>query len=320
MRARTTHSVSSVGLPSSRETRARQGSNTRPCSASAGTQPAGALDLCAGIEKAAAVIVAAAGNQHHEAFEHFARQQVEQPIRRRSRIVQCRLNLEVQGGKVRLVVLDDVFDDGPVQAFLAAEVVLNCRQVRAGALGQEARARTLVPFGREDLECGIENAPPGIFPARINSRPLPQRILAHATRPNTSKRNVVRRTNLSIERYYFDRFSGIWLKKADDHRIQGNLGSRCGEMGSRWTRQGPDCPNRRPRSAERYLAVLRFLAAHKIAHGLDVFALGNGLGKGVDPGLWTASSRGSRSAVSSIASGCGSPWAWPRRWHRRNAR
>jgi hypothetical protein len=68
--------------------------------------------------------------------------------------------------------LDDAVDDGAEEPFLAAEIVLDRGQVDVGALGQVARARSLVALGGKDLERGRENAAPRILAAGLRARPV----------------------------------------------------------------------------------------------------------------------------------------------------
>jgi len=69
--------------------------------------------------------------------------------------------------------LDDAVDDGAEETFLAAEVILDRGQVDVGPLGEMARARALVAFGREDLERGFEDASPRILAPRLRAGPVP---------------------------------------------------------------------------------------------------------------------------------------------------
>src|SRR6185312_3910963 len=83
-----------------------------------------------------------------------------------------RLHAHVERRHVALGVLDDVLEDGTEQAFLAAEIILNRRQVHVGTLGELARARALVSFGRENLESRFQDAPASVLTACLGPRTM----------------------------------------------------------------------------------------------------------------------------------------------------
>ena len=124
------------------------------------------LDLGTSEEEALGFDLLAIADQRHERFEHQAKK-LEQFLPRGFLACKRRLHPCRQRRHLRLGVLDNAVDDGPVEPFLAAVIILNGRQVHAGALGQNSCAGALVTFGSEDLERSVEDTPPRVLPARL---------------------------------------------------------------------------------------------------------------------------------------------------------
>ncbi len=132
----------------------------------------------------------AARDQGQERFQHLT-QQLEQFLRLGIRVGDGRLHPRRQRRQMHLGMLDDVADDGPVEAFLAAEIILDGRQVHAGALGELTRAGALVSLGREDLERRLEDAAARILAFCLGRRASARDGLGHELALRTMRRPFI---------------------------------------------------------------------------------------------------------------------------------
>ncbi len=165
-------------------------------------QPRRLLDLGPREQQAPALEIGAARDQRHEGFQHAA-QDFEQIGRRRIRAREGCPYRRDEGREMGHDLLDDVVDGGAVAAVLAAEIILDGRQVDAGALGKMTRAGAFVALGREHFDRGFENAPPSILAARVDAGTLAGDSLNHVLRLLLRRTINIERSLLSIDRYIF---------------------------------------------------------------------------------------------------------------------
>ena len=101
-------------------------------------------------------------DQRDHDIEHVAEQADKSPPRG---LTGCQLSAYALRDRrdTGLHLLAELFDDGAVEAFLAAEVILNGREVDPRALGDRARARALEAARGEQLERCFQDTAAGLF-------------------------------------------------------------------------------------------------------------------------------------------------------------
>ena len=99
-------------------------------------------------------------------IEHVAEQADESPARR---LTACQFSAYPLRDRrdTGLHLLAELLDDGAVEAFLAAEVILDGREIDAGALGDRARAGALEAARGEQLERCFQDTAAGLFAALV---------------------------------------------------------------------------------------------------------------------------------------------------------
>ena len=107
-------------------------------------------------------------DQRDHDIEHVAEQPDESPARG---LTGCQLSAYALRDRrdTGLHLLAELFDDGAVEAFLAAEVILNGGEVDPSALGERARACALEAARSEQLESCIKDTAAGLFAALVGT-------------------------------------------------------------------------------------------------------------------------------------------------------